>query len=158
MLVRDVMTRSVHTVGVEWPLDELRSFLLDRGISGAPVVDPAGVLVGVVSATDLMRSDAREQTQTTTPGYFASSLDRPLSQDELGTMYVEVGDGQTVGEVMTPVVFQAEEETPVAEVADMMTQGRIHRVVVTRDAKVVGIVSALDLVRVLGVVLRDRAA
>ena len=56
MLVREVMTHKVLTAGSDWTLAELKTFLLEHSISGAPVVDAHGKLVGVVSATDVMRS------------------------------------------------------------------------------------------------------
>ena len=54
-----------------------------------------------------------------------------------------------VRDVMTPTVYGVSEDTPVAEIAEMMVQGRIHRVFVTRDGEVVGVVSALDLLDLL---------
>lgn len=147
------MTRKVLTAGADWTLAELKTFLLEHAISGAPVVDSSGKLVGVVSATDVLRSeDTREMTQG---GYFATSLDRPLAEEELRSLVVEGAPSQVVGDVMTPVVFQIGADAPVDEAADTMARGRIHRIVVTEGDAVVGIVTALDLVRVLRDVLRQ---
>jgi CBS domain-containing protein len=157
MLVRDVMTRLVHTAGAHWTLEELKTFLLEHGISGAPVVDSAGRLAGVVSTTDLVRaSSAALGTDQSPGGYFATSLDRPLSAAELGSLQIEGEGEQRVRDVMTPVVFQTESDTPLDEVADIMIQGHIHRVIVTKDGAVTGIVSALDLVRALRDLMRGR--
>ena len=112
-----------------------------------------GRLVGVVSATDVLRSeDTQEMTEG---GYFATSLDRPLGEEELRSLVVEGAPSQVVGDVMTPVVFQIGADAPVDEAADTMARGRIHRIVVTEGGAVVGIVTALDLVRVLRDVLRQ---
>lgn len=146
------MTRKVLTAGADWTLPELKTFLLEHGISGAPVVDASGKLVGVVSSTDLLRSD--DTRESTDGSYFATSLDRPLGEEELSTLFVEGSTTEVVGDVMTPVVFQAHAETPVDEAADTMVRGRIHRIVVTENDEVVGIVTALDLVRALRDVLR----
>jgi CBS domain-containing protein len=155
MLVRDVMTRLVHTAGTDWSLEELKTFLLEHGISGAPVVDSAGRLAGVVSTTDLVR--ASSTTLATESGsFFAASLDRPLSLEELRSLQIDGESEQKVKDVMTPVVFQTDSDTPLDEVADMMVQGHIHRVVVTKDGAVTGIVSALDLVRALRDLMRGR--
>ncbi len=153
MLVREVMTHKVLTAGADWTLAELKTFLLEHGISGAPVVDQTGKLVGVVSSTDIMRSE--DTRETTEGGYFATSLDRPLGEEELRTLMVEGAPTQVVGDVMTPVVFQASADTPLDEAADTMVRGRIHRIVVTEHDAVVGIVTALDLVRALRDVLRE---
>jgi CBS domain-containing protein len=157
MLVRDVMTRLVHTAGSDWTLDELKSFLLEHGISGAPVVDAAGRLAGVVSTTDLVR--ATNDGQGSGPpreGFFSTSLDRPLAPEELRTLQIEDEGRARVRDVMTPVVFQTDSDTPLDEVADMMVQGHIHRVIVTRQGAVTGIVTALDLVRALRDLMRGQ--
>lgn len=151
-LVREIMTTPVRTVEADWSIEELKAFLLEHDISGAPVID-RGKLVGVVSSTDLLRSDATDRARAH-EGYFSTSLDRPLAADELHTMHVE-GSGQTVRDVMTPVVFQVSDDARADEVADTMARGRIHRVVVTAGGRVTGIVSALDLVAVLRDVLRS---
>ncbi|MBK7583894.1 MAG: CBS domain-containing protein [Myxococcales bacterium] len=146
------MTQKVLTVSADWSLTELKAFLLERGISGAPVVDEKGKLVGVVSSTDLLRSeDGRESTQGS---FFAASLERPLDEDELETLFVEGAPTQVVGDVMTPVVFQIAADAEIDEAADTMVRGRIHRIVVTEGESVVGIVTALDLVRALRDILR----
>jgi len=151
-LVRDVMTKKVLTVEADWSIAELKDFLIEHGISGAPVTDANG-LVGVVSSTDLLRADVAPQKEE--HDFFAASLDRALSPSELGTMHIEGSSDQTVRDVMTPVVFQVAEDTRVDEVADMMARGQIHRVLVTSGRRVTGIVSALDLVGELRDVLRS---
>jgi CBS domain-containing protein len=158
LLVRDVMTRSVLTVRADWTIEELKGFLIEHGISGAPVVDARGELVGVVSATDLLRQGETGEgfDRRRAEHLLAEPLERALSRDELRSMYVAAGDGASVRDLMTPVVFQVDEEAPVHDVADLMARGRIHRVLVVRNAKPSGIVSALDLVRVLRDVLREQ--
>jgi CBS domain-containing protein len=147
------MTRNVLTAGADWTLDELKSFLIEHGISGAPVADRTGKLVGVISATDILRSE--DTPETTDRGYFATSLDRPLGEEELDSLQIEGAGTQVVADLMTPVVFQASADTSLDDAADTMVRGRIHRIVVTEDDAVVGIVTALDLVRTLRDVLRQ---
>jgi CBS domain-containing protein len=147
------MTKNVRTAEADWSLEELKSFLIIHDISGAPVIDD-GKLAGVVSATDLLRGQGNEQVPAQ-DGYFSTTLDRRLDASELRNMSLEGGSGQTVRDVMTPVVFQVTENTPIDEVADMMARGRIHRVVVSSGGQLSGIVSSLDLVGVLRDVLRS---
>jgi CBS domain-containing protein len=157
MLTKDVMTRELLTVGAEWTLDELKGFLLEHGISGAPVVDISGKLIGVVSSTDLLRAGDDDETQSArADGFFVSTLDRPLAADELASMHLQASTSRTVRDVMTPVMFQIGEDSGLDEVADMMARGRIHRVLVTDGNHVTGIVSALDLVRVLRDMVREK--
>ena len=86
------MTHKVLTAGSDWTLAELKTFLLEHSISGAPVVDAHGKLVGVVSATDVMRSE--DTPEMTEGGYFATSLDRPLGEEELSSLIIEGAPSQ----------------------------------------------------------------
>ncbi|MBK6695165.1 MAG: CBS domain-containing protein [Myxococcales bacterium] len=147
--VSEVMTRNVLTADAEWSVDELRDFLLEYSISGAPVTDRQGKLLGVVSTTDLLRSASEGAATTLDQTLYAYSLDRPLPHEDLRGLDVRALSAMKVREIMTPMVFEVRASAPVREAAETMTRGRIHRVFVTDGGKVVGVVSALDLVRVL---------
>lgn len=150
LTARDVMTRGVQTASADWTLDELRTFLVSRSITGAPVTDSAGKLVGVVSSTDLMRSASEESTTTDADhAFYAHGLDRRLSKEDLQSLHVEHASSTTVREIMTPLVFEVAPDATIHAMADMMARGRIHRVFVSQAGKLLGVVSALDLVRVL---------
>lgn len=152
MHARDVMTHMVLIAGADWSLAELKTWLLDNGITGAPVVGASGELVGVVSSTDLLRDDSDSDSGSsddTAHDFYAESLDRSLSGAEMRTLHIDVDSGRTVGDIMTPMVFSVDAGTEVDEVADVMVRGRVHRVLVTRQGKVAGIISALDLVKAL---------
>ncbi len=151
------MTSKVLIAGADWSLSELKDFLLENSITGAPVVDGKGKLVGVISATDLLRSEEGEESLASDAnGYFSTTLHRSLSKEEMRQLHVQAGSPQTVRDVMTPVVFQVDADTPVDEVADQMVRGRVHRVIVTRGGAVIGIVAALDLVKALRDLLRKK--
>ena len=80
---------------------------------------------------------------------FDSHADDRLSGEDMRGLHIESPSGTTVREIMTPLVFEVQAEAPIHAVADIMARGRIHRVFVLRAGKVEGVVSALDLVRVL---------
>ncbi len=63
--------------------------------------------------------------------------------------HIEPESGVTARDLMTPMVFEVREDTPVQEVADMMVRGGIHRVLVTKAKKPTGIVTALDMVKII---------
>lgn len=150
LTARDVMTRGVQTASAEWTLDELRTFLVSRSISGAPVCDKSGKLIGVVSSTDLMRTASEESVSSDEDhAFYAHGLDRRLSPEDLRGLHLEVTSSTTVREIMTPLVFEVPPDASIHAVADMMARGRIHRVFVSLGGKLLGVVSALDLVRVL---------
>jgi CBS domain-containing protein len=150
LTARDVMTREVRTVDADWSLDELRSFLVSLSITGAPVCDKAGKLIGVVSSTDLMRAASEGTTSSENSRHqYYSTVDDNLSGEDMRGLHIDSPSGTTVREIMTPLVFEVEPEAPIHDVADIMARGRIHRVFVLRGGKVEGVISALDLVRVL---------
>lgn len=150
LLARDVMTTHVDTVVDDWSLEQLARFLVDRSISGAPVVTAHGKLVGVVSFTDLARAQTeRESAPVETHDFFAKSYEIGVSGDDLRELHLVKESQRTVRDIMTAAVFEVREDAPVAEIADMMVRGRIHRVFVLRDGAVAGVISALDLVKLL---------
>jgi CBS domain-containing protein len=124
----------------------LATLLSERGISGAPVVDSSGRLVGIVSEGDLLhraelgteRRDERRHSWWLE--HYASGPARD---------YVK-SHGRTVKDIMTRDVVTVAEETDLAQVATLLETNRIKRVPVMRDGKIVGIVSRANLVRALG--------
>ena len=141
-----VMTREVLSVGPDWPVDRLVEFLTDHSIWGAPVVSEEGAPIGVASLTDVARSGAlAERSLSEVPTYYGQGLERTVRQEELAGLRVHVESQTMVRDIMTRVVFSVDEDATVQEVAEGMITGRIHRVLVTREGKMVGIISALDL-------------
>ena len=142
----EIMTRNVLTVSDNWTLPELARFLTDQSISGAPVTNPDGKLVGVVSVTDIARSAGSATARWVEPNTVYHH-EGDLGADDLGSLVVELEGDLTVGQIMTPVVFEVDIDSSVSHVADTMVRGRIHRVFVVERGKVVGVISALDLLR-----------
>ena len=148
----DVMTPDVLRAQADWPLERLAEFLIENDISGAPVTSEYGALVGVVSLTDIVRHDSlhhRERQEERTHDYYLPILEGQYAQEEMAAFRFENGSDVAVRDIMTPMIFQVEGKTPVHEVADKMIRGRIHRVFVTQEGKVVGIITALGLLDVL---------
>ncbi len=146
MRAKDVMTPSVVTVDPEASVQALATLLSERGISGAPVVDSSGRLIGIVSEGDLLhraelgteRRDERRHSWWLE--HYASGLARD---------YVK-SHGRTVKDIMTRDVVTVAEETDLAQVATLLETNRIKRVPVMRDGKIVGIVSRANLVQGVG--------
>ena len=142
------MTKNVIRVSDEWTVNELARFLTDRGISGAPVVNAVGRLVGVVSLTDIARAAGDGQAHVGTQSLYQPEL--KISVDEVRNLSIEAGSDLTVRQIMTPLVFEVGADSSVSDVANTMVRGRIHRVFVVDGGEVVGVVSALDLLQLLG--------
>ena len=143
----DVMTRDVITVSPSTTVKALCKILDEHGITGAPVVDEDGRIVGIVSQTDILvsqpASQVRREDYDEIYDLFSPSPDpdAPLAGHRRSARWVE--------DIMTRKVQVAEEDMGILELCAMMSKMRIHRVPVARDGRLVGIVSALDLVALL---------
>jgi CBS domain-containing protein len=126
--IADEMTNPVICVAPEVPLAEVGRLFIDQDIGGAPVVDPDGRPIGMVSRLDIVRTLG--------------------SEGEAGGR--DAGD-MTAGDVMTPVVFTLPETTPMTRAAALMAHDYLHRLpVVDKDGVVVGIVTSSDFLRWMG--------
>ncbi len=151
-VAREVMTKDVLTVKSDWPLDHLAEFLIENAISGAPVLSPEGKLVGVVSMTDIVRHDIiplKEPYKDAKHVFYEDLLAHEYGPSDAESFRFEHERDILVENIMTPMVFNAEEETPATDIADMMIRGRIHRIMITKDEKLTGIVTALDLLNLI---------
>jgi CBS domain-containing protein len=139
------MTRGVLTVDADWSVAELATFLEDHAISGAPVVDAEGALLGVVSVTDIARRGAVDDvSEPEAHAFYHQGIERALAREEAESFRV-VDASSKVREIMTPMIFSVDPSAPVREVADTMLRGRIHRLFVMEGGKLVGVISSLDL-------------
>ncbi|HSA60296.1 MAG TPA: CBS domain-containing protein [bacterium] len=147
----DIMSREIEMVPEDMTVSDLATFLTDKEISGAPVVDKAGQLVGVVSTTDIVRCEAdRTGSEGTSepPAFFLTSQWRGMNREDYGGLTIR-DEGLLVRNIMTPTVFTVTLETPIQQIARTMVAGRIHRLLVTEKEKVVGIITSLDLLKLL---------
>jgi CBS domain-containing protein len=145
------MTNRVLTIEVDAPIVEAVRLMIENRISGLPVVDAAGRLVGMVTEGDFLR-----RTETGTEIRRPRWLQFLLSPGRLADEYVRT-HARKVGEVMTPDVAAVTEDTLVDEIVRLMERSRIKRVPVLRDGRLVGIVSRADLVRALAGLLAEAA-
>jgi len=114
MIARDIMTRKVCTIHSEASAKEAAQLLDQMRISGLPVVDEDGKIIGIITEADII-----------------SKVDR---------------EGLCVADIMSHEVTVVDEETPVSEIAMLLTERKIKRVPVVRDGRLVGIVSRADIV------------
>jgi predicted transcriptional regulator len=147
--VRDLMSPDIMTVADEMTTDELARYLTEREISGAPVVDSQGHLIGVVSMTDIGRSVAEpsDLMSSRSPNFYRDDA-ADLTLENFGQRYVEER-AVTVRDVMTPVIHQVPVTASVAEVARIMVAQHIHRLVVTQGKDPVGIITSMDLLKMV---------
>ena len=152
----DIMSKNVICVLKDADLRDLGKLFLARGITGAPVIDRSGDLCGVISQTDLLHYQLTRDDELVMPSGFYENArvdGRRLSRG----YQIEDVNTATVEEVMTPVVHAVSTKTSIAAVARLMTRRHIHRVIVRSGKKVAGIISTLDVLRVLGGKLPGRS-
>jgi CBS domain-containing protein len=148
VLCRDVMTRNVITVAPDCTLSELCRVLAEDDISGAPVVDHRGDLIGIVSKTDVLRDLLSGRL---VPGLPSDTLNF-LGLADVMSGAAEDSEDETFGQVvdfMTEEVETVTPDTPITEAARAMTSNRIHRLIVVEQGQVVGIITSLDLLKQL---------
>ena len=143
MNAADIMTSNVISVEPNASIVHAIRLMLQHRISGLPVINTTGVLVGILTESDLLRR--RETgTQRRRPRW----LEFLIGPSRLAAEYVHAS-GRKVHEVMTPDVHTVGEETKLDEVVTLMERHRIKRLPVLKDKKLVGIVSRANLVRAL---------
>jgi CBS domain-containing protein len=172
--VRDIMQADVTTVRPATKVTELTRMLADRRISGAPVVEADRSVVGVVSASDIVRvaAEARAIPESgivwlprTPPAVWPTDDDEPADPTygdfflpEEGLAIVprwRAGPSEggladmTVEEIMTPIPFSVEPTATLRELAGFLLRGRIHRAVVTEHGRLIGIVTTMDILRAI---------
>lgn len=141
MKVEEIMTKDVITVSPKTPIHEAAQLMIDHGVSGLPVVDDAGSVVGIVSEGDLI---LREKPRERAPWWrlFFGDAER------LAREY-QKAHGMTVGEVMTRSLIAVSPDFPIESAALILDQHRIRRVPVVADGQLLGILSRGDLIKAL---------
>lgn len=148
MRAHQIMTRSVISVTPETSIVDAANLMLQRHVSGLPVIDAQGKLVGIVSEGDFLRR-SEIGTQRKRRNWLRFILGPGTSASDF------VGEhGRKVSEVMTTSPVTINEDTALAEIADLMETKNIKRLPVVRGDKVVGIVSRASLLQAVASLAR----
>jgi CBS domain-containing protein len=149
MRAHQIMTKPVFTVLPDATILEAANLMLRRHISGLPVVDAAGKLVGIVSEGDFIRrSEIGTQKKR---GRWLKFL---LGAGNAATDYVHE-HGRKISEVMTVNPITITEETPLDQIVSSMESNGVKRLPVMRDGRLVGIVSRANLLQAVAGLARD---
>jgi len=165
----EIMSADVVTVGPQASLRELVGVLRDEKVSGVPVVS-GGRVIGVVSATDLLDFEFEQPPEDATDweglgrateeggdeavAYYGGSWDASVDVLERIRMAEPEWDRlmeHMVSEVMTPAIYSLPPSEDLRSVAKYMIRLNIHRVLVLDDDELIGIASAMDIVRAVAV-------
>ncbi len=143
MLASDVMTRDIVSIAPDAPIREAIRLMLDRRVSGLPVVDGAGKLVGILTEGDLLH-----RSEIATERHRWHWLEFVMGPARMAGEYVKT-HGRMVGELMTREVVTVGGDAPLGEIVALMERRRIKRLPVIDGGALVGIVSRADLLAAL---------
>ena len=145
-----LMTPNLVSVRAHATVKEAVAFLIDKGISGAPVIDEAGRPVGVLTQTDILIHD-RQTVEHMAPGrpvLEEFEAGAPVAGPRWEGFQIEQTDPTPVSAVMTPVVFSVAASAPATRVIQEMLTLKVHRLFVVDDNNVlIGVISTLDVLR-----------
>ena len=137
MLVQDIMTTTVKTANPTDPVREIATVMCFNKISGMPVVDDEGNLVGMISEKDILHAMFPKLqdfiAHPSTPDFEA------LEREYRDVVNLRVAD------LMTSLVYTAEPDMPVLKAASIMFRNRIRRIPVSKDRRLLGIISIGDV-------------
>ncbi|MBV9564443.1 MAG: CBS domain-containing protein [Bradyrhizobium sp.] len=149
MRAHQIMTKPVITVKPETTIVDAANIMLQKHVSGLPVIDAAGKLVGVVSEGDFIR-----RSEIGTQRKRGRWLRFILGPGKSAADFVHE-HGRRVDEVMTPNPLTINEDTSLAEIVELMERNHVKRLPVMRDGNVVGIVSRANLLQAVASLARQ---
>jgi CBS domain-containing protein len=149
MQVKDIMTRNVISVEANEPVLKAARLMLQNRISGLPVIDATGKLVGIVTEGDFLR-----RSEIGTERHRPKWLEFLVGPGRMAAEYVRAS-GRKVDEIMTPDPLSITEDDSLEMVVDLMERHRVKRLPVLRGGQMVGIVSRANLMHALASLARD---
>jgi len=141
---KDIMTTDVITVGPGTTIEEFARMLTEHKISGAPIVDDNGDLMGIVTENDLISQNKRLHIPTIMRLFDAYIvLESPAKiEKEIKRMAAS-----TVGDICTRNVITVTENTLADEIATIMSEKKVHLIPVVEGRKIKGIIGKIDLIK-----------
>jgi len=140
----DIMQSNVRTVSSDMSVSELGRIFIDRSISGLPVVDAEGKLVGMVTENDLISQNKSLHIPTV-----FRLFDAIIPLEGMGNFEREIKKmtGRTVGDICTRDPITINEETTMEEIATIMSEKTAHHLPVMRDNELVGMIDQHDVIK-----------
>ena len=152
MKAQDIMTRDVTTVRPDTSVRDIAALMVEKHISGVPVLTDDGKIVGMVSQSDLLHR-AEVGTERKHKWWFRTFAD----SDALAREYAKA-HGLKAHDIMSRYVVSVRDDAELRDVADILDSHRIKRVPVVQEGRLVGIITRGDLVRALSQVQISKAA
>ncbi len=143
---KDIMTNDVITVNPSTTIEELSQELMKHNISGLPVVNDAGDLIGIVTENDLISQNKRLHIPTV-----MRLFDAFIVLESPGKIEKEMKKmtATTVGDICSKKVITVAEDTSAEEIATIMSEKKVHLIPVVRGKKILGIIGKMDLIKAI---------
>lgn len=141
---KDIMTGDLITVKPTTTIEDLARTLTEHNISGAPVVNDAGDLIGIVTENDLISQNKRLHIPTVMRLFDAFIMLESPSKIE---KEIKKMAAITVDDICTKKVITITEDTPVQDIATIMSEKKVHLIPVVEGKKIRGIIGKMDLVK-----------
>jgi CBS domain-containing protein len=141
---KDIMTKDVRTVGTSTTVEDLARILVERKISGTPVVNEKDELIGIVTENDLIRKNKKFHIPTIIRLFDAFIMLGSKSRIE---QEIKEMAAVTVEDIYRKEVVTVGEDTPVDEIATIMSERNIHLVPVVKGRKIKGIIGKIDIIK-----------
>ena len=141
---KDIMTKNVRTVGTSTTVEDLARVLVEHKISGTPVVNEQDDLIGIVTENDLIRKSKKFHIPT-----IVRLFDAFIMLESKSSIEQEIKEmaAVTVEDIYRKEVLTVSEDTPVDEIATIMSERNIHLVPVVEGRKLKGIIGKIDIIK-----------
>lgn len=138
--VKDIMSKDVIAVKDDAKIKDVIKTLASNSISGVPIVDDEDFIKGVVSHSDITKEESSYSFYRDT---FSVTLPQEIYETNDSFMY------KPVTTIMSEDIYSVDEDDSIAKMSCIMYENKIHRLLVTKDEKITGIVTTFDLLKLL---------
>lgn len=147
----DIMSPDLLTAYEGWTIHRLAEFFIKHQISAVPVIASDHELVGIVSVGDVFRFNHLEDSDkgAVLRNYYRDNTGQEINETDLRLWAKEADKNCTVHQIMTPEVISVDVHSPIKSVSAVLLDRHIHRVFVTENKIVVGVITAMDILRSL---------
>lgn len=147
LCAKDIMSSELLTAYEGWTIHRLADFFINRQISAAPVIASDHELVGVVSVGDVFKFNNMNEREkgNALRNHYRDSCGQEINEEVLRTWVKDADKNCTVHQIMNSEVIAVDQYESLQSVANLLLDQHIHRVFVTENGKVVGVVTAMDV-------------
>lgn len=150
-IAEDIMTADILTAYEGWTIHRLAEFFIKHKISAAPVIASDHELVGIVSISDVFRFNNMDERDkgNVMRNHYRDSCGQDINEEDLRSWVKDADKNCTVHHIMTAEVIAVEKQVTIKEVTDVLLARHIHRVFVTDNKKIIGVVTVMDILGAL---------